>query len=210
MAYQTIEALLDNPSARKVLDTAQELFLTLGYSQVEMKDVAARSGISRSTLYRIFPSKEALAFYVSLYIFQGQPLYYTGPLPEGDGLTRLAFAVRRSAQLLSLRRAQVAYLTQFDIVFSGNYPDMEVSGYYAAYVRSMGRPFLQLIQEGIDDGSIRPLKDPRLAAVTLSNALLAMAQRVLPREEHFRREQGYGGEMLTELAETLIDAYANR
>ena len=51
MAYQTIEALLDNPSARKVLDTAQELFLTLGYSQVEMKDVAARSGISRSTLY---------------------------------------------------------------------------------------------------------------------------------------------------------------
>lgn len=210
MAYQTIEALLDNPSARKVLDTAQELFLTLGYSQVEMKDVAARSGISRSTLYRIFPSKEALAFYVSLYIFQGQPLYYTGPLPEGDGLTRLAFAVRRSAQLLSLRRAQVAYLTQFDIVFSGNYPDMEVSGYYEAYVRSMGRPFLQLILEGIDDGSIRPLKDPHLAAVTLSNALLAMAQRVLPREEHFRREQGYGGEMLTELAETLIDAYANR
>ena len=54
---------------------------------------------------------------------------------------------------------------------------------------------------------------PRLATLTSqekNQALLAMAQRVLPREEHFRREQGYGGEMLTELAETLIDAYANR
>ena len=210
MAYQTIEVLMENPTTRKVLDMAQEMFLTLGYGQVEMKDVAARSGISRSTLYRHFPSKEALAFYISMYIFRGQPLYYTGPLPEGSGLDRLAFAVRRSAQLLSLRRAQVAYLTQFDIVFSGSYPDMEISGYYEAYVRSMGRPFLQPILDGIADGSIRPMKDPHLAAVTLSNALLAMAQRVLPREEHFRREQGYGGEMLTELADTLIDAYANR
>ena len=210
MAYQTIEVLMENPTTRKVLDMAQEMFLTLGYGQVEMKDVAARSGISRSTLYRHFPSKEALAFYISMYIFQGQPLYYTGPLPSGSGLARLAFAVRRSAQLLSLRRAQVAYLTQFDIVFSGSYPDTEISGYYEAYVRSMGRPFLQPILDGIADGSIRPMKDPHLAAVTLSNALLAMAQRVLPREEHFRREQGYGGEMLTELADTLIDAYANR
>ena len=85
MAYQTIEVLMENPTTRKVLDMAQEMFLTLGYGQVEMKDVAARSGISRSTLYRHFPSKEALAFYISMYIFQGQPLYYTGPLPEGSG-----------------------------------------------------------------------------------------------------------------------------
>lgn len=210
MAYQTIEEMMENPSTRKVLAIAQEMFLSLGYAQVEMKDVAARSGISRSTLYRHFPSKESLAFYVSLSIFQSQQLCYSGPLPEGSGLDRLAFAVRKTAQLLSLRRAQVAYLTQFDIVFSGNYPDMEVSNYYESYVRSMGRPFLQLMEEGMADGSIRPLKDPMLAAITLSNALLALAQRVLPREEHFRREQGYGAEMLTELAETLIDSYANR
>mgnify|MGYP000044182324 CR=1 FL=1 len=43
-----------------VLLAAAELFDRLGYEKVRMEDVAARSRISKSTLYRRFPHKTAL------------------------------------------------------------------------------------------------------------------------------------------------------
>jgi len=50
------------PSAEidPVLQGAAELFDRLGYEKVRMEDVAARSRISKSTLYRRFPHKTAL------------------------------------------------------------------------------------------------------------------------------------------------------
>jgi len=43
-----------------ILDTAELLFAELGVDRCQVKDVAARAGISLATLYRYFASKEAL------------------------------------------------------------------------------------------------------------------------------------------------------
>ena len=49
---------------------------------------------------------------------------------------------------------------------------------------------------GIEDHSIRPFEDPALAATTVGHCLMAMAQRIMPREPLFIEEHGYGQEML--------------
>ncbi|MBN1770740.1 MAG: helix-turn-helix transcriptional regulator, partial [Deltaproteobacteria bacterium] len=43
-----------------MLRAAAELFDRLGYEKVRMEDVAARSHVSKNTLYRRFPHKTAL------------------------------------------------------------------------------------------------------------------------------------------------------
>jgi len=49
------------PSAReRVLDAAYELVGQLGLADLAMEEVAARAGVSRATLYRLFPGKSEL------------------------------------------------------------------------------------------------------------------------------------------------------
>jgi AcrR family transcriptional regulator len=45
---------------RRVLALAQQRFLSHGYSRVTMDELASELGMSKKTLYRLFPSKEAL------------------------------------------------------------------------------------------------------------------------------------------------------
>ena len=45
---------------RTILDTARTVFETYGVRRANMEDIAARAGVSRSTIYRRFPSKDDL------------------------------------------------------------------------------------------------------------------------------------------------------
>lgn len=45
---------------RQILDAARRLFLTQGFDATSMDAVTAAAGISKRTLYRYYPSKEAL------------------------------------------------------------------------------------------------------------------------------------------------------
>ena len=45
---------------RTILDTARTVFETYGLRRANIEDVAARAGVSRSTIYRRFPSKDEL------------------------------------------------------------------------------------------------------------------------------------------------------
>ncbi len=45
---------------RTILDTARTVFETYGVRRANIEDVAARAGVSRSTIYRRFPSKDVL------------------------------------------------------------------------------------------------------------------------------------------------------
>lgn len=45
---------------RTILDTARVVFETYGVRRANIEDVAARAGVSRSTVYRRFPTKDAL------------------------------------------------------------------------------------------------------------------------------------------------------
>lgn len=49
---------------RTILDTARTVFETYGVRRANIEDVAARAGISRSTVYRRFPTKDDLFAHV--------------------------------------------------------------------------------------------------------------------------------------------------
>jgi AcrR family transcriptional regulator len=45
---------------RRILETASRLFLRYGFEKTTMDDIAREAGIAKATLYRYWPSKEAL------------------------------------------------------------------------------------------------------------------------------------------------------
>ncbi len=50
----------DRTLDEKILDTARAVFETYGVRRANVEDVAARAGVSRSTIYRRFPGKDDL------------------------------------------------------------------------------------------------------------------------------------------------------
>jgi len=44
----------------RILNKAEEMFLQFGYAKVTMEEIASGLGISKKTLYKFFPNKEAL------------------------------------------------------------------------------------------------------------------------------------------------------
>src|SRR5882762_11408717 len=52
-------SLLDR-KARKILEAAKPLFLASGYKATSMDEVASQANVSKTTLYKRYPSKAAL------------------------------------------------------------------------------------------------------------------------------------------------------
>jgi AcrR family transcriptional regulator len=52
----------DEEKRRMILDRSRSLFFQRGVSSLTMDDIASLQGISKKTLYRFFPNKEALLF----------------------------------------------------------------------------------------------------------------------------------------------------
>jgi TetR/AcrR family transcriptional regulator len=62
MQSRSLAGILDESTDidRTILDTARAVFETYGVRRANIEDVAARAGVSRSTIYRRFPTKDKL------------------------------------------------------------------------------------------------------------------------------------------------------
>ncbi len=56
-----ITAQAKQSTRQKILDTAREMFCTVGYGVTTTRDIAKVSGIASGTLFNYFPTKEAIA-----------------------------------------------------------------------------------------------------------------------------------------------------
>ena len=67
---RTKDPTLGNRNQEKIVATAKKLFMTKGFNDTTMKDIADAVGMSKSTLYVYFNNKEAVKNYISLEAMQ--------------------------------------------------------------------------------------------------------------------------------------------
>jgi AcrR family transcriptional regulator len=83
---------------RTILDTARTVFETYGVRRANIEDVAARAGVSRSTIYRRFPTKDDLFEHVVLreaeLFFSTLDQATTGCSPQEAVIEAFALGVR--------------------------------------------------------------------------------------------------------------------
>lgn len=65
-AREAIAAMVDNPSARRLVEVALDEFATRGFHATTTRDVSTKSGLSPAAMYVHYPSKEALLFQIAL------------------------------------------------------------------------------------------------------------------------------------------------
>lgn len=194
---------------KAVIEIAEELFLTNGLVATEMKEIAHRASISRSTLYRMFASRETLAFAVAdkcLHeLFDPKPLDIYGTGQTGFEILR-AYS-NDLVETMIKRVRYLKYLSEFDQMFSGDYPDTPEARTYVEFNRQRHdrQILLDILRLGAADGSIRRDIDANMLELAIGNTILGVAQRILTREKIYRQEYGYCHEILYNVMELMLE-----
>lgn len=192
----------------QILSVAREFFLSKGIRNTEMKDIAKTVNIGRSTLYRHFSNKDDIAFYIARDILIEIQKYPDNldDLEHMSGYDKLETVLKNYMNTLIQNIDKVKFLDEFDQLFTGNYPDSEEAMNYVEFNKSKSFNIYQYFQDGIEDGSIKYVSNPKFEADVIINLTLGMAQRILPRENHYIEEHGFSKELLEESVRLMLVA----
>ncbi len=103
-----------------IVTAATALFLELGYDRTSLAQIAERSGVSRATLYKQFPSKAAL--FDAIVTSSWSNADEEEPPPAGDVVGGLSTIGRRYAELLG--RPQMTDLFRIVIAELPRFPEL--------------------------------------------------------------------------------------
>jgi AcrR family transcriptional regulator len=153
---------------REVLNAAVEVFEENGYPSASLKDIAARVGMLKGSLYYYIDSKEDLLFDVMERSHRmGLALALEPPGQDSeDAVSRLEAFIRRWMQGVEDRRPDIT-IAESDLRFLSP----ERRGQIVAIRRRINQVVQEIIAAGIQEGVFDPELDQRLAAGTLFQML---------------------------------------
>jgi TetR/AcrR family transcriptional regulator len=154
------------PALRSKVLASAELFAERGLDATKMEDVAAASGVPKATLYYYFEGKEAILAFLFTEVLDEVEQAVAGAISaEGTAAERLEAAI--TAHLDVFRRFPAASRAlQLDLGRAARLP-VVASRTDAAFID----PVQALLVEGAADGSLRPVEQPRLAAIAILGAV---------------------------------------
>lgn len=178
-------------SRLNIIHVSKDLFLDRGFAQTNMADIAEIAKISRKTLYRYFSSKEEIAMEIELEVFKFFVLIqedYIKSLP-GNGYFKLTSYLEKLDQMVDEHSQLIRFTGMFDYYLVDEYPNTESQKEFLSIMQKVDQPFIEIITEGIKDGSIVSDIEISYLARTISNSVLALAQRIVTRKNHLNEEQ---------------------
>ena len=175
---------------RALLHSAKTLFLRDGIAATEMKAIAENAGLSRSTLYRYMIDKNQLAFLVAAEVLQdiANPNMIFTANGQTNGFEKLSQFSHLFLDTLCDNVSLVSFLSEFDSIFRSDYPSIPEAQEYILTINRMLHRTAQFLFEGLADGSVRELEDPLFYTSLLINTVFGLAERMLPRDEHYMKE----------------------
>ena len=195
-----------------LMKAAKHLFLQNGIASTEMKSIAAEAGLSRSTLYRYMIDKNRLAFLVAAEVLQNitdQNITFSAT-EHLSGYDKLCEFTHHFINMLCSNVEIISFLSEFDSIFRGEYPSVAEADEYIDTIKRMLHRTAQFLFEGMADGSIQSLDNPLFYTSILINTLFGLAERMLPRMEHYRQEQQLAPEKVLQATADILLAHIKK
>lgn len=175
-----------------MLLAAETAFATRGYFNVSMEDVASSCLLSRRTLYRYFPTKEALAAELTLQALQDLIELWdqvqASPHPSGLALVRALGESLGTFGFQTPYRYQSMRLRWF-VGVSEQVKQQALSQIIALNKRLEGA-LVSALSQGIHDGSVRKDLDSNLTAVTMMGSSAGLLDSIVVFGPHYQKVYG--------------------
>lgn len=159
-----------------ILDTARQMFLERGYNATSLDDVAAASGVSKTTVYNNFGDKEGLFSAVVLAVTERaeQIISELGATLSGDGPVAERLTVVARVLAYGVLNPAVVQLRRLAISEALRFPGIVTAYWDRAPARTLTlltASFTQMAAQGELDTD-----DPAAAAVLFAYAVLGLCQ----------------------------------
>lgn len=184
---------------RAILEAATEVFLKSGYLGTNMDEIAARSGVSKQTVYKQFSSKEALFVEIvsSMTNATGDFVHNEAPKLKGNEVEAYLteYAQRQllavvTPRIMQLRRLVIGEVTRF--------PELAKVLYERGPLRAL-KLLAQIFEQLGKEGLLR-VDDPMQAAshfnwLVMSDALnvaMLLGDAAIPKPAELKRQAAAG------------------
>jgi TetR/AcrR family transcriptional regulator len=149
---------------------AADLIADQGLDGTKSEDIASVAGISKATLYYYFDGKEAVLSHIFGVLLDalGDAVEHAASGP-GDAMERLHRVVDGHLGIVATY-PKAARALHFDLGRAARLPEIDEKT-RQAYID----PVCKLLQDGAIDGTVRRLRQPRLAAIALLAATTTAA-----------------------------------
>ena len=172
-----------------ITSIAWKLFLEHGYRDTTMSDIADAADLSRKTLYQYFKSKEEIALEIEIHVFENfiELMEEHFPKMKGSGYEKLAQYFEIIDAILDKYRDAIQFTGLFDFHIKDKYiiePPVEK---FLQLIAKSSTYLRDIIEAGIQDGSLKETLNPELAAETINDSWLYLAQRVFSRPDNINK-----------------------
>ncbi|WP_297294596.1 TetR/AcrR family transcriptional regulator [uncultured Oscillibacter sp.] len=198
-------------TVRKILDTAERLFIETGYDRASLQEIIDETGLSKGAIYHHFASKEDIFYAVCDRIGQrnAEVLSQVRDAPGLNGLEKLRAMFKTSLQ--PERQAKMFCMMPY-LMDNAKFLATEMRSIFTEVVPCFVEP---IVRQGMADGSIRTEHPKELAEamMMLSDMWInPIVQPTTPEEIRARCEiynrlfQGFGVDGLIdqEIVSTLV------
>lgn len=138
-------------TVRRILDTAEQLFVEKGYDHTSLQNIIDKTGLSKGAIYHHFASKEEIFYHVCDRIGQRnvEVLSKVRDDPGLNGLEKLRTIFKTSLQ--PERQAKMFSMMPY-LLDNARFLAIEIRNVFQEAIPGFVEP---IIRQGVDDGSIR-------------------------------------------------------
>lgn len=182
MRYDDIIQGIKNERIALAVDTAAELYLTVGIGNAKMTDIAEKAQIGVASLYRYFGTKQLFTVKVGAYIWKTtmmklEPLYTSQEYLARTGFEQVASLLNIFHILLEEHRPFLRFVSEFDVFVIREHLGIGQLTEYESCSMNMLPVVSAAMKKGVEDGTIRPDVDAKVFYDAITDSLLGMCEK---------------------------------
>lgn len=190
-----------------ILSQAYRLIIEKGLQNVTMQDIAEASSIQRRTLYYYYSNKDAVAVELINCVineFKNHTIYL--PNYFTTGYARIEYIFHYFLDYLLANEDVVLFTVQADYYYNKNYGESNPGQSFQSIYGQLENVLYEDLERGMKDGSVKEqfANNAKEVFFVIGSSIIALAQRLLHREEVIRTEAGYDRSSLKLQVELLL------
>lgn len=182
MRYDDIIQDIKNERIALAVDTAAQLYLSVGIRNAKMTDIAEKAQIGVASLYRYFGTKQLFTVKVGAYVWKMtmeklEPLYTSPEYHARTGFEQVAVLLNMFHILLEEHRPFLRFLSEFDAFVIKEHLGINQLTEYESCSMNMLSVVTAAMEKGAHDGTVRPDVDANVFYDAITDSLLSMCEK---------------------------------
>ncbi len=164
---------------KTIMKAARKLFYSKGLDNTTMDEIAEEAELSKGTLYLYFQSKEILALSIikeTSDILNG--ILKAAAATEKPGIERIADITEALTDFFKSNRDEFRFLKYMDTLTASLGTGNDILKEWKSGIEDLIRVVLDIVVDGMQDGSIREDIEPDKAAFIYSNMVISLLVRL--------------------------------